>query len=185
MRLSWRRKVLVLYVRFFHRGQKRKCSNEWYYNHPVRVAEKADRYYPTLGYEIGLCHDLLEDTLCTANKLSTFLKLVGYEDEDIHQIVGGVIDLTDVYTKEAYPQYNRSQRKQREAIRLSQCPTRSQTIKLCDFEDNTADIVKKDPKFAKTYLREKRYALNLMVSGDNKLRDKLIEDTEVYTLLIK
>jgi len=186
MKLSLRRKLLVLYVRFFHRGQYRKYGNERYFHHPVRVAEMADKYYPTRSaYEIGLCHDLFEDTSCTASRLANCLRLLGYNVEDIHNIIDGVEDLTDKYTKEAYPSMNRGQRKQREAIRLSQCPTIVQTIKMCDFKDNTKDIVLRDPKFALTYLREKRYALNLMVSGDKKLRQELILDTGIYTALIK
>lgn len=186
MSLRWKRKLLLLYVRFFHRGQRRKYADEYYYHHPVRVAEAADKYYPeSCGYEVGLCHDLLEDTKCTSDKLGMFLYLLGYDVVETQLIVEGVIDLTDVYTKENFPGLNRGRRKQMEAVRLSKCSKFSQTIKFCDFEDNTSSIVSTAPKFAKVYLKEKRYALNLMVLGDQDLRNRLIEDTNVYTMMTK
>lgn len=186
MKLKIQRMLLLLCVRFFHRGQYRKYSKEkeCYYHHTVRVAKAADKYYPKLnGYEIGLCHDLLEDTKCTSTRLYDILRLLCYKPIDVYCIIEAVNDLTDLYTKEYMPSMNRSQRKCREALRLSQCPEIVQTIKYCDFEDNTKSIVKHEPKFAKIYLREKRYALNLMMEGDRDLRDKLIEETGKYTEL--
>ncbi len=180
-----KRKLLLLYVRFFHRGQERKFKDEYYYHHLVRVAKMAEKFYPAgVSFEIGLCHDLFEDTSCTPSRLDWFLKLIGYNLTDKARIVMGVLDLTDRYTPGTYPQYNRSERKQREAVRLSQCSPMIQTIKYCDFKDNTTDIINTAPKFAKTYLMEKRYALNLMNCGDKKFRNELIEDTEVYTTLL-
>ncbi len=70
-------------------------------------------------------------------------------------IVAIVVELTDIFTSADYPDLNRRERKEREAQRLSTISMRAKNIKLADMIDNSADIQKHDPKFAKTYLTEK------------------------------
>lgn len=66
---------LFAFVTLKHFGQKRKYTNEPYVNRLRAVAEMADGKCK-FGYEIGLCHDLLEDTDCTGAELSeTLLRL--------------------------------------------------------------------------------------------------------------
>ena len=65
-------------------------------------------------------------------------------------------------------------------VRLSNCANDVKTIKLADCIANMRDIIREDPKFAPTYLAEKRVALDrALVGGDSKLwgiADKLITD---------
>lgn len=75
---------------------------------------------------------------------------------------------------------NRAERKRKEAIRLSYCNHEIQTIKYCDFIDNTSTIALYDKGFAKVYLAEKRYALSIMKSGDKKAYDMAKMCTEAY-----
>lgn len=178
-----KRKLLKLLVKFFHRNQVRKYTGDPYITHLEAVADLTLVYLPEhpVAYEIGLCHDLFEDTKCTPKILIVALRFLGYSSNDTVTIVKGVKDLTDVYTKENYPSMNRANRKQREAIRLGQCEPDIQTIKYCDMMDNTVDIAIHDKKFAKTYLKEKRYALNQLVLGNERLREQLFDITDTYT----
>ena len=181
-----RRKLLLLYVRFFHRGQKRKVNGEAYYKHPLRVAEHSMKFYPTgVSFEIGLCHDLFEDTSCTPSRLDWFLKLIGYNFTDKARIVAGVLDLTTKYTPEVYPQHNRSSRKRREAIRLSQCSPMIQTIKYCDFMDNMTDVLSMDTDYANMSLNEKCIALGMMTDGNKNLRNILLTNADLAIKSLK
>jgi (p)ppGpp synthase/HD superfamily hydrolase len=65
-----------------------------------------------------------------------------------------VYDLTDVYTKEAFPQYNRAKRKQLENERIGKIQPISKSGKLADIISNTKSIVEYDKDFARVYLRE-------------------------------
>lgn len=160
---------LLAFVHISHFPQKRKYTGEPYTNHLRNVAEMAEKYVLYLGFEIGLCHDLFEDTNVSAKELADYLLRIGYNSEQTAFIVNGVIDLTDVYTSEAYPNLNRKARKQLECERLSLISANSQSIKYCDLIDNTSSITKHDPSFAKVYLREKFDLLRVMDVGDNDL----------------
>lgn len=63
-------KDLIRYVGLKHQLQVRKYTHEPYFNHLISVAEMVDDI-GDLFYEIGLCHDLLEDT---DTSYSNFLK---------------------------------------------------------------------------------------------------------------
>lgn len=182
-----RRKLLLLYVRFFHRGQKSKVIyGEVYYKQPLRVAKSAMKFYPTgVSFEIGLCHDLFNNTSCTPSRLGKALKFLGYNLTETAKIVHGVEDLTNEYTYENYPQYSRSERNRREAIRLSQSTKMIQTIKYCDFKDNMLDINKMDIDYALMLLNERCFSLSIITDGDKKLRTELLADAETYLLLLK
>ena len=111
-------------------------------------------------------HDLLEDV---------FPKNAFYSLDRIRGLFGDrvasmVFDLTDQYTPENYPEWNRAIRKSKEADRLGATPARTQTIKLADIIVNTRDIAQSDPSFAKTYLKEKAYLLSKLTLGNEFLR---------------
>lgn len=89
-------------------------------NHLKAVANMADEKC-RFGYEIGLCHDLFEDTDCTEIELRQALDRFGYSYAEQFIIVSGVVDLTDIYTPELFPQLNRAKRKE----------ARSEKAKLC------------------------------------------------------
>jgi (p)ppGpp synthase/HD superfamily hydrolase len=134
-----------------HHKQVRKYTGEPYWNHCKAVATTVEEWG---GTENMICaawlHDTVEDTGMTVERLQM---LFG------PGVANLVDELTDVYTHEEYPNLNRRERKKREAERLARCSLEARVIKLADLADNTSDIVKNDPKFAKTYLEEKAYVL--------------------------
>lgn len=144
-----------------HGTQKRKYTNEPYINHPLSVAE-AVKENGGDGNMIAasILHDVLEDTHITHEMLRVFLhKTDPLNAEDILNLV---VELTDVYTKENFPEDNRKARKSMETFRLSTVSERAQTIKIADIEDNTPSIIKYAPKFAKVFLAEKEELLLLI-----------------------
>jgi len=164
-----RKAHLLAFCHITHFPQKRKYTGEAYTVHLRAVAEMADRYNLLMGYEIGLCHDLLEDTYLTANELDGHLTSFGYDEKESFFIVSSVIELTDVYTSEAFPKLNRAERKELECKRLSEISENSQSIKYCDLIDNTSSILKYDEGFAKIYLKEKFAIMQVMDKGNNDL----------------
>lgn len=160
-----KRNHLLAFVALEHQGQKRKYTGEPYLVHLQAVANMADGAC-RLGYEIGLCHDLFEDTDCTDFELIDALQRFGYEAHEIRFIVHAVIELTDVYITERFPQLNREKRKSLERDRLAKITYDAQTVKYCDLMDNTVSIVKHDPDFAKVYVKEKEEILNKMKDGN-------------------
>lgn len=170
-----RRKHLLAFVHISHFPQKRKYTGEAYTVHLRAVAEMADKHGLLFGYEIGLCHDLFEDTACTERDLRQFL-LRHYTFEETDFIINSVIDLSDVFTHEAYPQFNRAERKGLECQRMAKISPNSQSIKYCDLIDNTKSIVQHDPAFAKVYLKEKFNLLQVMDKGDNTLYNMALKN---------
>lgn len=154
-------------------NQRRKYSGEPYIVHPRRVVEIAS---PFIKEEYALAaywnHDVFEDVL----PLNPFYTL------DLFAILFGAFatqiakDLTDVYTREAYPDKNRKERKTLEVARwdaIGDTPLGyfSQSGKLADLIANTEDITKQDKNFARTYLREKEALLNVLTRGNRELQE--------------
>lgn len=141
-----------------HRGQTRKYSEEPYIEHPKRVVAllKTVKHTPEMVAAAYL-HDVVEDT--------------DVSNEDIKkkfgpQVAKLVKELTDEYEKAKYPSLNRRARKEREVMRKAKMSSEAKTIKLADVIDNTRDIVKNDPGFARKYLRE-MYKLTEALQGGN------------------
>lgn len=168
MKISQGRQGSLLgFVVLKHDTQLRKYTNEPYHTHVRAVAEMADGKCK-FGYEIGLCHDLLEDTDCTGAELTEALLRFGYDVPEAWVIFNAVCDLTDIYTPETYPDLNRKARKALEAERLYGAIPEAQTVKYCDLIHNTASIVAYDRGFALKYIPEKEQILQGMNKG-NKL----------------
>jgi (p)ppGpp synthase/HD superfamily hydrolase len=137
-----------------HAGQTRKYTNEPYFNHVEAVAHAvaaagADEATIAAAY----LHDVLEDTATTVDEL---VEAFGPGIAEI------VVDLSDVYTKAAYPKLSRAQRKRLETERLAHISPRAKMVKRADIADNTSTIEARDPAFAKVYLAEKRAALAVL-----------------------
>lgn len=165
------RDKLIEFVKGWHGDQKRKYTNDPYFIHLEAVANTAEKTGVNYGWEIGVCHDLFEDTKCTWPCLYNFLTdTVGLSATGSIDICDGVQDLTDVFTAEAYPYLNRVIRKQCEALRLGAISRTSQIIKCCDLIDNTASIVEHDPGFAVKYIAEKREILKGFTKIDGKIK---------------
>ena len=153
-------KVLI-FASLWHSGQVRKYTDEPYFEHPKRVAEWARTYDADDDiYHAALCHDLLEDTAVSTDMI---MHVIGVRATHF------VVELTDVFTHEAFPNINRKIRKRSEACRLSQVSPEAKLIKVADIADNTASIVANDPKFAVVYLAEKAYLMEeLGVRNDGR-----------------
>ncbi len=153
-----------------HGSQTRKYSPDRYIVHPVRVMETCREYTSdTAILAAALLHDVLEDTAVSQKELFHFLETV--MDRNLaHRTLAYVIELTDVYTKAAYPQWNRRTRKGKELERLVNTSPGSQTIKYADILDNAKDVVEHDPDFAKVFLMEYRTVLRKLDKGEEDLR---------------
>jgi len=139
-----------------HGDQKRKYTGEPYVHHCINVAGltlDAANFSPDM-FVAAVLHDAIEDTPTTA--------------EDIALVFGPyvaslVVELTDVSKPS---DGNRATRKALDRAHLAQVSAVAQTIKVCDLIDNTASIVKHDPKFARVYLAEKRALLEVLTRAD-------------------
>lgn len=136
-----------------HVGQVRKYTFEPYFTHVEAVAravaaDGADAATIAAAY----LHDTLEDTATTEAEL---LAEFGPEVTNL------VIELTHVYTKEAYPDLDRKARKALEAKRLATISPKAKMIKAADFEHNAASIIRHDPVFAKIFVPEMKAVFQL------------------------
>lgn len=171
---------VLLFVIYWHGGQRRKYTGFPYFFHLIAVAyklhkaEKSEKAIVT-----ALCHDLFEDTDCTQHDIRPFLRKLGYNTFRITSIIDGIHYLTDEFTTEDYPDWNRKKRKEFEALRLSKIPKWCQTIKYADLIDNTRSIIRHDKGFAKVYLEEKGEILKIMRRGDTKLLVEAIITLEI------
>lgn len=177
MELTNRQQRLFDFVKEQHGDQKRKYTGAPYWTHLWDVAEIVSHYpQVVMGIEIALCHDLLEDTLCTSGVLDEALITAGYSHWSERAIV--IIDvsyLTDEYTSESYPEFNREKRKELEAKRLTKIPGNTQSVKYADIIDNTGSIVQYDPGFARVYLCEIGKKIYLMNKGNPDLHNRCLE----------
>ena len=130
-----------------HSGQKRKYTGDDYIVHPIAVAQLVAENGGTEDQQVAaLLHDTIED--CD----TTYGDIVRSFGKTVANLV---LELTDEFTTEMYPEHNRAQRKAWEADRLANVSLEAKLIKLCDMIDNTSTIVEHDPGFAKVYLGEK------------------------------
>lgn len=110
----------------------------------------------------ALLHDVLEDTPCSR---TTLLECFG---EDVLELV---IELTHKYTKEAYPNLNRKERKALERMRLSEASFYAQNIKCCDIISNARSSHALNRDFADKMLGEFEELIKSMTKADYFLRD--------------
>lgn len=152
-----------------HGTQMRKYTPERYIVHPIRVMETCRLYDARLPIlAAALLHDVLEDTDTTEQEMLHFLETV-MDKQDALKTLQLVIEMTDVYVKTAYPQWNRRKRKQQELLRIEQTSPDAQTIKYADIIDNSMEIVAHDPQFGPKYLYEVRAVLKLANKGNQEL----------------
>jgi (p)ppGpp synthase/HD superfamily hydrolase len=154
--LVWR---AVAFAALAHTGHKRKYTGHSYINGhliPVLDAVAGETFDPEVQ-AAAVLHDVIEDTETTHYRL---VLLFGQRVADL------VLELTDVFTHEAYPEINRARRKGLEAGRMATISDDAKLIKLADIANNTADIVANDPKFAVVYLAEKAVMLAQITGVD-------------------
>ena len=167
--------VITAFADKAHDNQMRKYTPERYIVHPVRVMETCKAYTQDIAVlAAALLHDVLEDTPVTKAELQAFL-LTLMSEEKATQTVHLVEELTDVYIKENYPEWNRRKRKRKEAQRLEKVSATAQTIKYADIIDNAPEITQKDPDFAKRFIPEYRALLQKITKGNPVLYQKAQE----------
>ncbi len=141
-----------------HKEQKRKYTNAPYTSHLAEVAGiVAAVCRDEISVAVAWLHDCMEDQGVTHAQL---VDLFGVD------IADGVQWLSDMETG------NRKTRKALSRERLSRAPAWVQTVKCADLISNTSSIVMYDPKFAVTYLEEKRLLLAVLTSADPRLHQK-------------
>lgn len=150
----------MIFARKVHKDQVRKYTGNPYVDHLAEVAGIVS----TVITHIGSGNAKMEDILATA-WLHDCVEDCGVSIEEIDKRFGfmvalGVSGLSDLETG------NRAERKQKSRDRLSLCSDWIQTIKCADLISNTSSIVKHDPKFAITYLEEKRLLLAVLNRAD-------------------
>jgi guanosine-3',5'-bis(diphosphate) 3'-pyrophosphohydrolase len=142
----------VVFAKRAHHGQRRKYTGEPYFNHVQQVATLVRGWgADDVTVTAALLHDVLEDTDCSYRDIA---------DEFGKEIADIVVELTDVYTPEAYPSKNRKARKELETQRLATISKRAKLIKRADIVNNSTDIrqaalhVPAAARFAPVYMAE-------------------------------
>ena len=165
------------FARKAHADQKRKYNDEDYIEHPKRGAEtvKTVPHTPEM-IAAAYLHDVVEDTPVT--------------DEDIQREFGSTIsglvhELTDEYVKENYQQLNRRRRKEKEVERQGQMSPQAKTIKLADVIDNTMDIVRNDPNFARRYIPEMENLTHALKGGNEELLKRAFQEIKLGKKILR
>jgi len=145
---------------------KRKYTGVNYWTHTENVANLVSKIFKDNDnmYIAALAHDY-EEEVSIKNKDYSRQKVTENFGKRVTYLM---VELTDVYTHEAFPMFNREQRKKLEAARISCISNDAKNIKLCDIIDNTKDIVENDKDFAVVYLTEKWQLLKALFRGSNK-----------------
>ena len=143
----------------YHSGQRRKKVDEPYIHHLLRVRSYALYYYtnsdavmePNFFRDqtwvdwVSLGHDLIEDTKCTYEIIA---------DQYGCRVADGIKNLSNVYTKQAFPRMKRKERKEREIARLAELPPLERFIKTCDRMDNLSMRLHEPKHWKKNYQPE-------------------------------
>lgn len=145
------------FAREKHRRQVRKYTGNPYADHLAEVA----CITATVGGDassiaVAWLHDCREDHGVSCEEIEALFGM---------RVAVGVSLLSD------FEVGNRAQRKAASRERLASAPGWVQTIKCADLISNTRSIVKHDPKFAVTYLAEKRALLEVLTLADPRLRE--------------
>lgn len=155
------------FARKVHADQKRKYTGNPYTDHLAEVAGIVatvtywDQIDPEVLVATAWLHDCIEDQGVTVHQLHGVLQ--GCSMSAVDHVVRGVVLLSDLETG------NRAERKAASRARLAAAPGWVQTIKCADLISNTSSIVMHDPKFAVTYLAEKRALLEVLTKADTRL----------------
>jgi len=150
------------FAREVHKDQVRKYTGNPYVDHLAEVAgivATVSDLMPvsrTVSSSVCWLHDSMEDQGVIWDALCARFGEV---------VADGVKWLSDLESG------NRAERKSLSRERLAQAPGWVQTIKCADLISNTSSIVKHDPKFAVTYLEEKRLLLDVLTHADPRLAE--------------
>lgn len=139
-----------------HKDQVRKYTGNPYADHLAEVAGIVATVALDTDHAVAVAwlHDCVEDQGIAPQTLVDEFGMI---------VTKGVLLLSDLETG------NRAERKAASRARLAAAPAWVQTIKCADLISNTSSIVKHDPKFAVTYLEEKRLLLDVLTKADRRL----------------
>jgi (p)ppGpp synthase/HD superfamily hydrolase len=149
------------FARRAHAKQVRKYTGNPYADHLAEVAgivatvQHEFMVPPGVMLAVAWLHDCVEDQGVSLQEI---------DDRFGCTVAIGVSGLSDL------EEGNRAERKAASRARLADCTSWIQTIKCADLISNTSSIVMHDPKFAVTYLAEKRALLDVMTKADPRLR---------------
>jgi guanosine-3',5'-bis(diphosphate) 3'-pyrophosphohydrolase len=161
-----------------HGQQMRKYTPERYIVHPVRVMNLLREYTNDVTMlAAALLHDVIEDTPVKKEDIHAFL-LNQMRPEQAERTTRLVVELSDVYVKKDYPQWNRRKRKEKETARLEKTSSDSQTVKYADIIDNSSEIINYDTDFAPLFLYECRAILKRLNKGNPQLYKRAIETVD-------
>ena len=150
-------------------GQRRKYSNEPYIVHPMAVAKLVKSVPHTWEMvAAALLHDTVEDT--------------HVELAEIERTFGSTVaQLVDELTDVSRPHHgNRTVRKELDRQHLAKARPEAKTVKLADLIDNSRDIIKQDPGFARKYMKEMKALLEVLREGDSHLYSVASEIVRKY-----
>lgn len=150
--------MIFAYIKHKEVDQKRKYSGKPYIVHPHAVAELV-RQVPHTPEMLAAAwlHDTVEDTKATHEEIK---RKFGKEIAKLVKM------LTDVSRPE---DGNRKVRKEIDRQHLRKASPEAKTVKLADLIHNSHSIIKKDPGFAKVFIREMRALLHVLNEGDTTL----------------
>lgn len=150
-----------------HEGQVRKFCGEPYHNHVFRVASLVSKF-TTIPEVItaAYLHDVVEDCNVQTEQI----------EYEFNMVVGSLVEeLTNVYTKERYPELPRKERKLQEVIRIGKISSLGKLIKLADRLDNILDMKKECQDDFSYYIKESRELLEVL-RGVNPELERLLEE---------
>jgi len=154
-----------------HRGIKRKFTDADYIIHCGRVAIGVAVLEYSQHETIG---DETKETLIAAAWLHDTIEDCGVSFERLEELFGKrvaslVLELTNVYTRQAFPSLNRAERLRKERERISKISYAAKIIKLVDRIDNVQDM----PEIF--YFKESNLLLDALRGTDSGLEAKLNE----------
>ena len=145
----------MMFARKVHATHVRKYTGNPYADHLAEVAGiVATVPHDDAMIAAAWLHDCVEDCSVTLDEIDVNFGTV------VAVMVSGLSDLE---------KGNRAERKAASRARLAACSGRIQTIKCADLISNTSSIVMHDPKFAVTYLQEKRLLLDVLTKANPDL----------------
>lgn len=142
-------------------GNLRRYTGEPYIVHPAEVVDILRQHTDCpITLAAGWMHDLFEDT-----KVPRELVLQEFGSE----IFAVVDELTDQATADHGP---RAARKAFDRARMANASSRAQLVRIADILSNCRSIAHHDPKFAATYLQEKRAMLQVLGKAHGELHTR-------------
>jgi guanosine-3',5'-bis(diphosphate) 3'-pyrophosphohydrolase len=128
----------ITFMKSAHRSikQTRKDGIRPYEVHPLEVMARVAAVENNEDILIAaLLHDVIEDVFPLNDKCDVYLIANTFGDVAAKLVV----ELTDIYTKEAWPDLNRAKRKQAERERYGTLSANAKLIKLADITTNLLD----------------------------------------------